>query len=90
MDQILIFRNQCFENIFMVVDGENLYEGLSTKMFEIYGFKKLNVGSAIDEYDVLDSADRFLHTVSDEKEGIPTQCGKLSILDILLILKVDH
>lgn len=53
MDQILVLKNPRFEKIFSVED-ENLYEGLSTKMFEVYMFKKLN-GEM--DYEVLDSAD---------------------------------
>lgn len=90
MDQVLVYRNKCFDNIFMVDNNQNLCEGLTTKLFEIFLFKKL---SRKDEYDVLDSADRQQKNDPDTSSNfqqVPTRLGKLSILDILLVLKTDH
>lgn len=56
MDEILILHNTRFEKIFSIED-ENLYEGLSTKMFEVFMFKKINTRGDID-YEVLDTANQ--------------------------------
>lgn len=41
------------------MEDNNLYEGLSTKMFEIFMFKKMNTAGVMD-YEVLDTANENL------------------------------
>ncbi len=72
-------------------DAFNLYEGLNTKMFEIYSFKKTPNGGKND-YELLDSAAKnFKNKNADgEVSSDERQCGKFSLLDILLTLKSSH
>ena len=65
-------RNIIFEQIFSVEDVYNLYEGLNTKMFEIYSFKKTQNGGKND-YDILDSAAKNFKNKNEEGEGSSDQ-----------------
>lgn len=54
--------------MFSVEDVYNLYEGLNTKMFEIYSFKKTQNGGKND-YDIIDSATKNFKNKNQEGEG---------------------
>ena len=64
MDQILVLSNDRFRQIFALEDN-NLYEGLSTKMFELFMFSKIKT-MGDDDYEVLDTANQKI----DKKEGL--------------------
>lgn len=56
MDKILLLKNVNFDKIFGIEDNQNLYEGLNTRMFEIYIFKRIPNNGKFD-FEVIDTAE---------------------------------